>query len=572
MTSHLNQEAAAGAAAALPVRGNKRFDRRFPKIGVPRLQVSSGTKDPQEFERRNAALTEMVKSHPDVVRALASGELEFEEVWKAREESNLKYLLAEKRAARERQAESAVPSTPTGAPSSGTAPAASDPAAVVRWMRTDVATLDPGEFRGQLNALMPVLEDRLALPWLETSLTVVVPSMIAIKEPSRRRYETSLRALARRVGVLVLPPADFELVAGISPERWPHIERLLFAGLETARARELAAMGRERRRVELRRLGVRMKDETFDALRQLTAAEWDALERVGRFPPREEDIHLRDRLTESEQQVLRRGMECLQGEAPFAAFANVTSAQWLYLSRGWGNSSSDWNHARRAVSAVFSDLLDDNAYHPVRSRVAKGMPILAEEHRVPDLSPELFRKIVDALRPQARCFPVLLVLLGLRISEYTSLGDAHLLRHTHKVKVPGTKTTSSLSHVQVDPSFWGYIEYAVPSPYQYGWLRREWISACEQVGVTPRPVLHDLRHLHGQWAEQYGAPLSAVQRSLRHKPSSVTARYTDRLDLTQVAQALAQVLESAGFGAEHLEAVRARLHPFYQQAPDPASR
>lgn len=224
--------------------------------------------------------------------------------------------------------------------------------------------------------------------------------------------------------------------------------------------------------------------------------------------------------------------------APVEALARV---DWPALRAAWAPSPASWNHLRRALSAFLTAQLGD-VHHPFRRQVVKHFGKLEREvARVPDLSPDVFWRIVRAAPPHAQAAFVALVATGLRVGEYLRLTETDLYPHTCSVRVPGTKTAASAATVRVNQQLWPWVARAVPAPLAYKWLRTYWKRAAKAVGV-PDLRLHDLRHAHGQWSVNAGVPEAAVQASLRHTSGAMTRRYTMQKDRGTVADALAGVL------------------------------
>lgn len=168
----------------------------------------------------------------------------------------------------------------------------------------------------------------------------------------------------------------------------------------------------------------------------------------------------------------------------------------------------------------------------------------AERERVVDLTPELFWKIVRVLPPEANAFPVVIVLTGALISEYERITRKNLKPHTCVVEIPGSKTRDSVRDVHVAQEYWHYVDGAVPTPREYGWLRRKWKEACAQFEVTD-VTLHDLRHCHAQWALQAGAQEQSVQTTLGHVTPGMTRRYTKTRQKGEVARAIGTTLRDS---------------------------
>jgi glutaredoxin-related protein len=529
------QESSLAGDGARRTKGNLRFDRRFRELDVPRLQVSAMTRDRDLFQSRNELVTRCAAQFPDVIRALARNEIDIEEVEAAERQSNLKHFLREKREKRDTM----LTASEHGEDSVGHV--LSLPTAVI-----EPVTAVPAE--------EVVAANRLRAPLLETLLQIVA-SMSAIKPDSRRRYATSLVALKGKLGVFALAEDHFDVLASIDPAVWAALREAAKRRFPFEALRQLLALRPTERKAALRAQGRKLRgplwveiEEMFSALQEITAVEWNALSFGGDLLAAELVVAKMDEMTPEQRGQLRKAAQLLLGDAPVRAMEQIQLSDWVLMSSAWCGSGADWNHLRRSLSACLTTLFDDDPDYPFRRRVIRRIPLKPEEHRVPDLNVQAFRRIVEALPPEARQFLIALVLTGARIGEYLRLGKEHLLPLSYQVKIPGTKTQGSASHVQVTSDMWHYVENAVPAPFRYGKLRRLFIDACAACGI-PNLVLHDLRHFHAQWAAKNGASLSAIQRSLRHGAGSVTGRYADTLNLTQVATAIATELRSAGFGA-----------------------
>ncbi len=68
-----------------------RFNRDFTRMGIGRLTMSSRTKQPKEFERRDQILTKLAESSQiDVLRAFRNGEISIEQLIAADREQKLR--------------------------------------------------------------------------------------------------------------------------------------------------------------------------------------------------------------------------------------------------------------------------------------------------------------------------------------------------------------------------------------------------------------------------------------------------------------------------------------------------
>lgn len=222
-----------------------------------------------------------------------------------------------------------------------------------------------------------------------------------------------------------------------------------------------------------------------------------------------------------------------------AIVADLERVNWGDLRKGWGRSSADWNHLRRAVSAYLSLLLGDK-YHPFRRSVVKRIPLATEIARVPDVTPDVFWNILEHVPEVYKPCYLTIVATGMRVGEYLGCTRFNLKPATFSISAAGTKTTASAEDVAVHPKFWPSVEAAIPSPLGYKALRRHWVAACRAAGVSVR--LHDLRHCFGQWGVDRGVPEAKVQQALRHKTASMTRRYTKTKQKGEAAYAVGEAL------------------------------
>lgn len=240
----------------------------------------------------------------------------------------------------------------------------------------------------------------------------------------------------------------------------------------------------------------------------------------------------------------RRSLEAKAGIPKGAKVNDLSLVSWGALYNEWGNSASDWMHLRRFISAFLSKQLGD-VYHPFRRSVVMAIPTATEVERVPDLTPEVFWKIIEKCPEHARPAYVTLVLTGMRRGEYLRCQRSDLMPATLSVRVPGSKTSRSSGTVSVSESMWPWVESGVPSPLRYKRLRETWKSACESVGVTDIR-LHDLRHCLAQWATNEGVPQVKIQDAMRHSSPAMTNKYSRQKAKGEVANAVSNALRRKG--------------------------
>ncbi len=231
----------------------------------------------------------------------------------------------------------------------------------------------------------------------------------------------------------------------------------------------------------------------------------------------------------------------IRGALPEAVTIEALGAvDWRGLKARWPKSDGDWFHLRAAVSHFLSDQLGD-VHHPFRRAVMKDFPRAKAAERVPDLDVPTFWRIVNQTPEFVRAAYVTIAYLGLRVGEYLRLRDTDLLPATKQVRVPGTKTASSVATLPVAAEMWPWVTRAVPAPLAYKWLREYWVRARNAVGAGD-VRLHDLRHFTAQTLVNAGRSEASVQTTMRHATADMTRRYAKQRERGENAQALAEVL------------------------------
>ena len=223
-----------------------------------------------------------------------------------------------------------------------------------------------------------------------------------------------------------------------------------------------------------------------------------------------------------------------------ATVGDLARVDWVHLDQQWGRSPADWNHLRAAVSKFLSDQV--GMHDPVRRQMMESFPKRPEVERVPDISVELFWKIVNHTPEHVRASYVVLAHLGLDTGEYLELTKDHLKPHTFSIEAPGTKTDARYGTLRVDPRMWEWIERGIPSKVQYGWLRKHWKRGLAAAEADTTLRLQDLRHCPAQWATDKGVPGVKIQAFMRHTNQRMTDRYRRQKDRGEVATAVADAM------------------------------
>lgn len=511
-----------------PARGHLRFDRRFPALGVPRLQRSSGTSDPEEFKKRNGYLTTLAGlGCAEELQAFASGEVTISDIGQAIAKFNVRGFLADFRAQRQ---SASVPGAQAGDVSKPVMPVPVEvtPQAVQ-------ATPEPPDSP----------PDELSRPLWRTSIEKLIPLMDDIEQVSRRRYLTTMRSLRLKMHLFSLSESALSamLELNLTEDQREAIEFARSRGLTMRRL--LHALDPKQREplTSLRNDGIRLGEKALERLRGVAEEAWHVLAAGSDWIPDLDTVDHIASLDEQDRDKLRISASVLGPDAVFHDLARLSSGDWKRFAKHWGGSAADWNHTRRCLSAVLTALLG-TPRATFRQTVIDRMLLLKEHERMPDITPDIFLRIVAKLPPEAKRFPLVLVLTGARMSEYGRMVRADLKPHTFRVQINGTKTDGSVGEVQIDPDLWHYIDAGVPAPHGARWMRRVWREACAAIGVRGI-TLHDLRHCHGQWALDGGAQEQSVQTTLRHTTAAMTRRYVRTQQRGDVATALATQLSDA---------------------------
>lgn len=209
---------------------------------------------------------------------------------------------------------------------------------------------------------------------------------------------------------------------------------------------------------------------------------------------------------------------------PRARVSDLARVDWAALCRRWPGSPSDWNHVRRAVSRLFTELLYKG--HPVWARLRSQFPILAEVEREPDVEVEQLAAFLAAQPDWCRDLTVTLVVTGLRTGELfrpPTLGS-------YVVRVTAGKGRLRKRLVHVDPTAWPFVRRAVAdiqAGRSYEAYRYAFDQARAAVGLDDL-TRHDLRHVAGQLLEAAGMRLTEIQQILGHTDVKMSARYARR--------------------------------------------
>jgi integrase len=240
-----------------------------------------------------------------------------------------------------------------------------------------------------------------------------------------------------------------------------------------------------------------------------------------------------------------------------ALVADLETVDWTKPFSTWDASPAAWNHLGRALSRFLTVILGDK-FHPLRRKVAREFPKMDEHPRVPSLSLQEFRRIIDMMPPHYQAIAVVLAYTGMRLGELAALTPADLdpVPQTltidgREVKVYGVnirdaKTAAGVRKIYVAEEFWPYVLASVPMPISHWYLRDVWNSAVDRA-FPERDMdirLHDLRHFAAQQLSNAGTPEAQIQAQLGHADPSMTRMYSMQTARAEVAAKMAGVMGS----------------------------
>ena len=538
----------AGARNRTSPTGSLRFDRRFPTLGVPRLQHSADTQDVRVFEARNAILTRLARMNNALtLQAFASGEIDIHDLVSFAESENLKGGLGELRMLRRAEREHTRPvsletrqtcDVHVMAPEPGRVTPATLPRVDANAHIVEQPTVVRDVQVSPFSVAVP--SEAFDTPLWDTFLDVTIPGMLHIEEQSRRRYATSITTLRQRLGLYGASEATFKALADINPDHWDALRLARMRGLTVEALRLVTKMSTAEQRLFLRREAPKLGVQPLQDLVDVTPVEWDALASVARFPIDGELVQKMERIKPSDRATLRSLSLRLSPTAPISCLGAVSEGEWHALAKHWGASSSDWMHLRRSLSACISRHLGSDR-HLFRQVTIDRIPVQSEVERVPDVSPKKLAEITAYLPAPIRTFAWFIVLSGCRIGEYLRLDREHLRKNAGCIVIPGTKTKGAKREVYVGEAAWWIVDRCVPSYLGYGQLRQHWLAACEQAGVFG-VTLHDLRHCSGQFAAEAGVDEATLQAHFGHSTVAQTRKYTKRVKQAAGARVLSDVV------------------------------
>lgn len=138
----------------------------------------------------------------------------------------------------------------------------------------------------------------------------------------------------------------------------------------------------------------------------------------------------------------------------------------------------------------------------------------------------------EKMMPTARAFFRLLLLTGLRDSEWRLALWSWIDWHNEALRLPDSKTGARI--VPLSPDALAILRelprtsiYILPGRKggPIGGQRKMWRRVLEKAGITDRVRIHDLRHTVGSYAHRAGASQRDVADLLGHKQMSTAARY-----------------------------------------------
>lgn len=311
----------------------------------------------------------------------------------------------------------------------------------------------------------------------------------------------------------------------------------------------------------------------LDAVRvrtTLASAVADCLDRMGRSPETRRRYETSLTKLQRTSAIPARDGRTLVGAK--LTLGDLSAIDWRAFERAPGfASAADWNHLRRAVSALLTTFFGTE-HHAFRVALIETIPLRRERARIPDLTPAQFWMIVAAVPEHARPCYVSLAGTGLREGEYLACDASNLVESECAIDLLSSKTEAGIDRVYVEPELWPWIQAGIPAPLKERWMGIYWRRACLKLGLARQvgtgrfrtvrmkrqtsgpyranekpefrqveitrykgPRLHDLRHLFAQIADAEGLSAETVMAALRHTNPKQTSDYKRRAAARETA-------------------------------------
>lgn len=201
-----------------------------------------------------------------------------------------------------------------------------------------------------------------------------------------------------------------------------------------------------------------------------------------------------------------------------------------------GDRHATANRALAVLSKALN-LAERWKWRPRNSNPVKGTEKHAENMRERALEPSEIPAVWAALdnttlMPSARAFFRLLMLTGLRDSEWRLALWSWIDWHNEALRLPDSKTGARV--IPLSPDALDILRelprksiYILPGRKggPMSGHRKMWRRVCARAGITDPIRIHDIRHTVGSLAHRAGASQRGVADLLGHKQMSTAARY-----------------------------------------------
>lgn len=575
--------------------GSFRIDRQILSLGIPRLQVSTGTNCVKESRHRNDLITLLIKAgEKEVLEALYHKRIDVEQLWRCyvdagRRLNELRSLVL----ALQSPAELANGIVAVQRPSE-TLP---EPRSRLIVESSAVSTSSPGSVDAFLEPIEDLRRKAEAAYRLPLWKTVLSPSAWPAPPERRRggsktrtrrtlrRYRISLRALQDAVRLCGLEESDLRAIALMTNEKLFHALRQLRRRGVAFEQAILWATATEEERDSMGVRNLRVGDTTLDALVECPPALVRALRALGERVPRlstakavyavrseaeaarsaitgiisTEAARERAQDAEDAKHLLAEIGLWLHEDAQLVDLLRLQKEHWAALYLVWGATDVDWMQLRRSLMAALTTLTGSE-HDPLRTRVVERIPAKKLSRRSLKITIEQYRQMLANVNEHQRDVLIAITVSGLRIEEYELLRPEWLDHNTCTIYPNGQKTEGSSDPITVAPEYWPFVVRSVPHALKRSAIRKMLRKACKAANIESIRV-HDLRHCLGHFAAAGGATREELQAILRHKSPQMTEVYTSLPKVEKAAAAMANALgpldaksfkgsESERFGVE----------------------
>lgn len=261
------------------------------------------------------------------------------------------------------------------------------------------------------------------------------------------------------------------------------------------------------------------------------------------------------------QMYLRNDITPTIGRIPLEHLAHADVSGWVQSMTGAAGKTIANKHG--LLSAALNDAVRAEL---IPSNPAAGTRLpRTERPEMVFLTPDEFGQLLAGFTPQWIPLIEFMALSGARFGEISALKPSDVDRQAATVRIARarkrtyvkgamyevgpTKTKRSERVINVTATILDKLDYdkewlftnTKDGPLQLsGWRGNVWypsVKRAQELGLSKRPRIHDMRHTCASWMIARGVPLPVIQLHLGHESISTTVNLYGHLDRAQAAAA-----------------------------------